>query len=155
MKPEDAPEFFREQVKITKEHVGKFGVNNVFKKIDLSEISDVVDFLFDEKELKQVEEKANTWNISYNGQEHQEGDRIFWFYILSESGARKMHTCNQNQFETLLQDYEFVDYHDYQGLEKSTESFQQIYEEIKRMNIEMGQTLSLSNVFPIFRQRLA
>ena len=38
MRPEDVPEFFREQVKITKEHVGKFGVNNVFKKIDLSDL---------------------------------------------------------------------------------------------------------------------
>ena len=153
MKPEDVPEFFREQVKITKEHVGRFGVNNVFEKIDLSEISDVTSFLFDEEELKKIEERANTWNTSYNGQEHQKGDSVFWLYIIFENGARKMHTCNQNQFEALLNDYEFVDYHDYQGLEKSTESFQQIYEEIARMNAEMGQTLSLNKMFPIFRKR--
>jgi hypothetical protein len=154
MKLEDVPEFFREQVKITKEHVGRFGVNNVFKKIDLSEISDVTSFLFDEEEMQKVEEKARVWNISYNGEGHQDADRIFWFYILAENGARKMHTCNHRQFDSLLNDYEFVDYHDYKGLGKSTEAFQYIYEEIARMNAEMGQTLNLEKMFPLFRKRL-
>lgn len=154
-KSEDVPEFFQEQAKIIEGHFGKFGVNNIFERIDLSEISDVANLLFDEEEMQKVEEKAKVWNVSYNGQEHQNGDRIFWFYILSEDGVRKMHTCNHRQFDSLLSDYEFIDYHDYQGLEKSTEAFQHSYEEISHKISQMGLTLSIDKVFPIFKKMSA
>ena len=152
MRPEDVPPFFAEQVKITKEHVGSHGVNNVFKRIELDEISTVTSFLFDEEEMKAVQHKADLWNISFNGEDHQEGDRIFWFYILSENGARILHTCNHRQFEKLLQNFEFVSYHDYQGLSKSTDAFNYLYEETK--NTDWGFSFSLDKLFPIFKERV-
>ena len=147
---ETVPEHFKEQFKISKDQTNGKGINNIFKPIDFSEADDVLSLVLDDEERKKVEEKAQIWNVSFTGDEHQFGDRIFWIYFI-EGESRKLYTCNQRQFDILNSEYEFVQYHEYKGLEKSSATFQMLFE--MEQNADNTLVPMLDSLFPIFKKK--